>query len=190
MGFKALGTNSNSNNGRCWIGSDGSNVNTVKNGAADPIYVVLWGMTSYADSFMSSGVAPLITYGLAPGASFQISCADGMSGGLAAVYPDTVLSQYGQIKQTWVEFTWGAFGTVDISKEITMSGRPASVVGPTCTTDMNTCVFECKSGDTCADAGTYVLKNCGASNGGQSDAAAMNGGCLMGAGAKVTTTFS
>jgi len=188
IGFKALGTNSQTANGGCWLGSDGPNVNTVTNGAGVPIIVVVWGASGYAASFMSSGIAPYITYGLAAGASTTISCAD-VSGGMAAVYPDTTLTSFGQIGNTWVEFTWGSWGTVDISKEVTMSGHAVSVSSPVCTTDMNTCVFVCNSGDTCGAAGTYTLKNCSGPNK-QSDAAAMNGGCLMGPGAHVSTTFS
>jgi hypothetical protein len=132
---------------------------------------------------------PLITVGLNPGESTTISCGD-VTGGMAAVYSGTTLSPYGQVYQTWVEFTYGAYGTVDVSREVNMSGNPVSVVGSKCTTDMSTCVFTCKSANQCMDAGTYVLNNCGPQNGGQTDLAAMNGGCLMGPNAKLTTTFS
>jgi len=190
LGFKALGLNANSNNGQCWLGSDGPNVNTIKNNAGVDIIVVVWGTSGYSASFMTSGIAPLITTGLSSGSSTTISCAD-ISGGIAAVYPDTILSPYGQIQNTWVEYTYGQWGTVDISKEVTMSGHPVSCGNTHCMSDMSTCVFVCNGGaNTCGTAGSYTLQNCGPQNGGQSDTAAMNGGCFIGPNAQITTTFS
>jgi len=109
---------------------------------------------------------------------------------MAAVYPDTVLSPFGQIQNTWVEYTYGSYGTVDVSREITMSGHAVSVSTGTCTSNMNTCVFVCNSGNTCGSAGSYTLENCSAANGGQSDAAAQNGGCWAGPNAQLSITFS
>ena len=187
IGFKNLGQNSNTNNGQCWLGSDGPNTNVVKNGASEPIIVVVWGPVG---SWMTDAAkAPLITVSLAPGQSQTISCAD-ISGGMAALYGDTTLSPYGQVYNTWVEFTYGSWGTVNVSREVRMDGNPVSVVGSKCTTDMNTCVFTCKSGNTCGDVNTYQINNCGAQNNGQASADGMNGGCLMGANAQLTTTFS
>lgn len=185
FGFKSMGQNAVTNNGQCWLGTDGTNTNLVKNAASEPIIVVLWG----AAASWVGAIPPLITVGLAPGQSTTISCGD-ITGGMAAIYGNTQMSPYGQIDQTWVEFTFGTLGTVDVSQEVNMSGRPVSVVGQKCTTDMNTCVFQCKKGNTCMDLGSYILLNCGPSNGGQSDAAGANGGCLMGPSAKLTTTFS
>jgi len=190
LGFKALGLNANSNNGQCWLGSDGPNVNTLINSAGVPIIVVVWGTSGYSASFMSSGIAPLITIGISPGASTVISCAD-ISGGIAAVYPDTVLSPFGQIQNTWVEYTYGTYGTIDISREVTMSGHSVQSGNSHCLASMSACVFTCLNGaNTCGTAGSYTLQNCGPANGGQSDAAAMNGGCFIGPNAVVTTTFS
>ncbi|KAF2673144.1 hypothetical protein BT63DRAFT_451176 [Microthyrium microscopicum] len=186
VGFANLGQNSQASNGACWLGSGGPNVNTVKNAASESIIVVVWGP---AGSWMNTaGKPPLITVALSPGQSQVISCAD-ISGGMSAIYGNTQLVN-GQISNTWVEFTYGAWGTVDVSREVNMSGNSISVVGSKCTTDMSTCVFTCKSGNTCFEAGTYQLNNCGAQNGGQTDAAGMNGGCFMGTSAQLTTTFS
>jgi len=187
IGFAANGQNANSNNGQCWLGSDGPNVNTLKNAASVPVIAVVWGNQG---SWMTGGTPPLITVGLAPGASQAVSCAD-ISGGIAGVYPDTKLTPFGQIQQTWEEFTFGSWGTVDISREVYMGGNPLSVVGSKCAANMNQCVFTCKNGaSTCFEAGTYQINNCGADVGGQQDAAMMNGGCLMGPNAVLTTTFS
>jgi len=114
---------------------------------------------------------------------------------MAAVYSDmissgSVISPYGQVDNTWVEFTYGTWGTYDVSREINMSGRPITVTGPSCTASMSQCVFTCFSGNTCGAAGTYQLQNCNAANGGGSDAAAMNGGCTSGSNLHLQTTFS
>lgn len=186
IGIGSQGQNAQANNGACWIGSDGPNVNTVKNAASGQIVLVVWGPLG---SWVNAN-APLITYGLNPGGSVQISCSTGYSGGMSAIYSGTTLSPYGQVDNTWVEFTYGQYGTVDVSREVNMNGNSVSVVGATCTTDMNNCVFVCNSGTTCGAANSYTLKNCGPSNGGQSDAAAQNGGCFMGSNAMVTTTWS
>jgi hypothetical protein len=185
LGFKALGLNAAANNGQCWLGSDGPNVNTLVNGASSSIIAVVWGA---AGSWMTGATAPLITIALAPGQSQAVSCGN-ISGGIAAIYPGTTLTPYGQIQNSWAEFTWGSYGTFDVSREVYMNGNPMSIKGSTCTADFNNCVFVCKSGTTCFEAGTYTLENCSASNGGGSDAAAQNGGCTVGGSATVTTTF-
>jgi hypothetical protein len=196
LGFKALGVNANSNNGACWIGSDGANVHTVTNANSGPIYVVWWGVgsgavsASYSISFMTSGSSPLITYGLNPGQSVTISCNNGVSGGFAGVYSDTTLTSFGQIGNTWGEFTTGDYGTYDVSREVFMGGHPLSISSSACTADMNSCVFTCTGGaSTCGAAGTYQINNCSGA-GKQTSADGMNGGCLMGANAKVSVTFS
>jgi hypothetical protein len=138
---------------------------------------------------MTGSTPPLITIGLQPGATQDVSCAD-VSGGIAGIYPGTTLTPYGQIQNTWMEFTWGPWGTYDISREVYMNGNPLSTTGSTCTADMSSCVFTCNSGTTCFAAGTYTLNNCSPANGGGSDAAAQNGGCTVGPNSIVTTTFS
>jgi hypothetical protein len=72
-----------------------------------------------------------------------------------------------------------------------MGGHTVSSGNSHCMADMGNCVFTCTGGaSTCGAAGTYTLQNCGPQNGGQSDAAAQNGGCWVGPGAQITTTFS
>jgi hypothetical protein len=186
IGFTNVGQNSQTNNGQCWLGTGGSNTNLVKNAASEAIVVVVWG--SKGSWMTNAGTPPLITVALSPGQSTTVSCAD-ISGGMAAIYGNTKLVN-GQVSNTWVEFTFGSWGTVDVSREVNMLGNPVSVVGSKCTSDMNQCVFTCKSGNTCFEAGSYQINNCGPQNGGQSDSAGMNGGCFMGAGASLTTTFS
>jgi len=191
LGFKALGLNAQASNGNCWIGSDGPNVHTITNSYSSPIAVVWWGGSgSYAVSFMTSGIAPLVTAALNPGSSMTVSCQNGVSGGFAAVYPDTTLTSFGQIGNTWGEFTTGQYGTYDVSREVFMGGHPMSISSSACTADMNSCVFTCTNGaSTCGAAGTYQINNC-SGPGKQTSADGMNGGCLMGANAQVSISFS
>jgi hypothetical protein len=100
----------------------------------------------------------------------------------------------GQISQTWGEYTFGAFSTVDVSREVNMNGRAMSIKTPNCVSDMNTCVFKCLGGVTSCMTG-YELSNC--APGSQAGAnygtsfGAPSGGCSsIPAGAKLQTVFS
>lgn len=89
--------------------------------------------------------------------------ANGVSGGWAGLYNEiTTLSQYGQVFNTWGEFTTGDFATVNVSREVNMGGNAMSIKVNGCTSNKSTCVFVCKSGNSCMDAGTYDLLNCAA----------------------------
>jgi hypothetical protein len=109
IGMYGQGQNAVSNNGYIWIGTGGANTVTFYNEANPPvpITVILWDQPSgdYQASFMNA-VAPKVSYSLAYGASFTVSIANGVSGGWTALYNyKTILSQYGQIWNTWAEFT-------------------------------------------------------------------------------------
>ena len=137
-------------------------------------------------------VQPTITASIPAGGSIWASFADGASGAWTAVYPDTHLVD-GQASNTWGEFTFGQWGVVDVTREVNMNGHAMSIVGPSCTTDMNTCVFICSSGTRCLTG--YQLVNC--ENGSQLGAnygtygGAPSGGCGgMGSSATLKTTFS
>jgi hypothetical protein len=136
-----------------WIGSDGSWTSSFSNNAGEDLILVIWGPDG---SWVNVG-APLITYSLAPGAEVTISFAEDLSGAWSAVYSDTVMVN-GQISNTWGEFTFNAPGVVDISREVNMAGHGMVINGPQCTTDMDTCVFVCSSGNTCMT--DYLLQNC------------------------------
>jgi hypothetical protein len=182
------GINSFSNNGGVWIGSGGAYTNNFVNAAGEDLIIVVWG----ADASWVNAHQPLVTIDLPAGASQIVSFASGSIGAWSAVYSDTTTYD-GQIVNTWGEYTMGPYGVVDVSREVNMSGHPMSIVGPQCTTDMNTCVFVCLSGNSCLT--NYELLNCAA--GSQPGAqygtygGFPSGGCGgLGDSAALTTTFS
>ncbi|KAI9647262.1 hypothetical protein NHQ30_003645 [Ciborinia camelliae] len=193
-----MGTNAQAPNGGVWIGSQGPNTFPFTNNAAVPITVIIWtgAAGDYGSSFMNAR-APQISYSLNAGQTVTISMANGVSGGWAGLYDrKTTLSQYGQINNTWGEFTTGAYATVDVSREVNMKGNSMSIQVAGCTSDMSKCVFTCNGGNnTCGAAGTYSLTNCAPGSqpgatyglyGGQP-----SGGCQgFNNGGKVTVGFS
>jgi len=188
LGVGSLGINAYVSNGQAWLGSDGAYQANFYNGAGEDLILVCWGV---AGSWINA-VQPVITASIAAGSSLTASFADGASGACSAIYSDTELVN-GQASNTWMEFTFGEYGVVDVSREVNMSGHSISVVGPTCTTDMDTCVFVCASGNVCTTG--YLLLNC--ANGSQAGAnygeydGSPSGGCGgMGSSATLAVTFS
>lgn len=188
LGVASLGVNSASANGQAWFGQDGPYQNEFVNESGEDLILVVWGV---AGSWINV-VQPTITATLSAGQSIWLSFADGASGAWTAIYSDTQLVN-GQASNTWGEFTFGQWGVVDVSREVNMSGHSMSIVGPSCTTDMDTCVFVCSSGNVCTTG--YQLVNC--ENGSQPGAnygtydGAPSGGCGgMGSSAVLKTTFS
>jgi len=188
MGFAATGLNSVVDNGKVWIGGGGPYTNTFTNSAGEGLILVIWG----PDGSWVNAVQPLVTLSLASGASQEISFASGAIGAWSAIYSDTEISN-GQISNTWGEFTMSIEGVVNVSREVNMNGHSMSVVGPSCTTNMNMCVFVCSSGTVCMT--DYLLRNC--ENGSQPGAVYgmyggfPSGGCGgLGSSASLTTTFS
>lgn len=188
MGLTSLGINAVTPSSNAWIGTDGPYTNEYSNASGEDIIIVIWGPWG---SWVNT-VQPLITVSLASGENVTVSFADGAVGASTAVYPDTELVN-GQISNTWVEYTFSEYGVVDVSREVNMNGHSVSVVGPSCTTDMDTCVFVCASGDVCMT--DYLLLNC--ENGSQPGATygtydgAPSGGCGgLGSSASLKTTFS
>jgi hypothetical protein len=162
------GINARSPNGNVWIGNDGPNRFTFTNRASSPspvsVTLILWDQApgDYQASFMNVR-RPKISYSLPNvGDSVTVSLANGVSGGWAALTDHaTTLSQYGQISNTWGEFTTGNSATVDVSRLVNMGGNKMSIkVSTGCVSNMNTCVFTCKSGNTCGTSGSYDLTNC------------------------------
>jgi len=147
------GTNAAESGASAWIGSDGSYTNTFSNNAGEDLILVIWGP---AGSWVNVNV-PLITLSLPSGANETVSFAEGLSGAWSAIYSDTDTVD-GQISNTWGEFTFGPTGVVDVSREVNMGGHGMVINGPTCTTDMDTCVFVCSEGNTCLTG--YELLNC------------------------------
>ncbi|KAH8886070.1 hypothetical protein GQ53DRAFT_348289 [Thozetella sp. PMI_491] len=168
IGMYSQGSNSYTSNGNIWIGSNGPNTFTFTNNATSPspvsVTLIMWDNPplDYVSSFMNVRT-PKVSYSLPNvGDSVTISVANGISGGWAALNNHvTTLSQYGQIYNTWGEFTTGDYATVDVSREVNMGGNIMSIkVSTGCVSDMNTCVFQCKSGNTCGESLTYDLVNC------------------------------
>lgn len=169
IGMKAQGKNSKSNKDKIWIGGDGKNTFKFTNSASKPsnapVTLVLWynAPNDYQSSFMNVRQAH-ITYSLPKvGDSVTISLDNGVSGGWSTLVNEaTTLSQYGQIYNTWGEFTTGGYATVDVSREVNMGGNTMSVrvAANGCTSNMDKCVFKCKSGNTCGAKDTYNLVDC------------------------------
>ena len=188
LGLKAIGTNSKTNNGAAWIGNDGPYTNEFSNTSGEDLILVCWG----SQGSWVNAVVPLITVSIPSGGKTTLSFANGNSGACAAIYSDTELVN-GQICNTWLEHTYGPTGVLDVSREVHMNGHSIEAVGPSCTTNMDTCVFVCDSGDSCLTG--YTLKNC--ANGSQAGATygqydgADSGGCGgLGNAAKIATCFS
>ncbi|KAM3085595.1 hypothetical protein ACMFMG_002665 [Clarireedia jacksonii] len=199
IGMAGMGTNAKAANGGAWIGSQGPNTFAFTNKAAVPVTAIIWTQAAgdYQSSFMNAR-KPAISYSLGAGQTVTVSMANGVSGGWAALYNgQTTLSKYGQINNTWGEFTTGASATVDVSREVNMGGNSMSITvgGSGCVSNMSKCVFQCKSGNTCGDSGTYNLVGCAA--GSQKGATFgtfdnnPSGGCQgFSNGGHVTVTFS
>jgi hypothetical protein len=115
----------------------------------------------YQSSFMNVRL-PQISYSLGDLETVTISAANDISGGWAGLYNEiTTLSQYGQIYNTWGEFTTGSYATVDVTREVNMAGNGMSInLDSGCISNLDTCSFQCVSGNTCGDSGTYSLVNC------------------------------
>jgi hypothetical protein len=186
IGMAGQGYNPTSNNGQIWIGNDGPNTFTFTNHAGvSQFTLIIWNNPSgdYQSSFMNVRVSQ-VSYSLAIDQSVTISIANGVSGGWAGLYNGvTTLSQYGQIYNTWGEFTTGDYATVDVSREVNMGGNAMSInLDSGCVSNMSQCVFTCKNGNTCGDSGTYDLLNCAAgsqpgANTGTYDGINPEGGC-------------
>lgn len=170
IGMVSQGANAVSNNGGIWIGSDGANTFTFTNEATNPsdvsVILVLWNADGYDGSFVNA-YTPAITYSLPNiGDSVTISVANSISGAWAALNNHaTTLNEYGQIFNTWGEFTSGDYATVDVSMEVNTAGNSMSITVDEngCVSDMTTCVFQCTAGtsvQSCGDSGTYELTNC------------------------------
>lgn len=162
-----MGINDFSNNGRIWIGDNGPNKLTFTNRADVPATLMIWHNADFQSSFVSAR-QPYVTYSLPiTGDSVVISVGGNVSGGFAALYDrTTILSPYGQVYNTWGEFTSGPYATINVSREPNMRGNSMEIrTGGGCVSNMETCVFKCKSGNSCWQDNTYYLQNCEAQAG-------------------------
>jgi hypothetical protein len=187
--MKGQGVNAVSNNGNIWIGGDGPNKFNFINRSGASVILIIWDRLNDVDdasSFMKERI-PQVSYSLPKsGDTVTISMANGKSGGLSSLNNRvTKLTGDGQIYNTWVEFHTGNYATVDVTRLINMSGNRVSVKVTEqsgCMTDMDTCVFVCKEGNTCGVANSFDLRNCEAgsqpgASWGLDDKGQPSGGC-------------
>ncbi|EJT78275.1 hypothetical protein GGTG_03377 [Gaeumannomyces tritici R3-111a-1] len=170
MGMKGQGVNARKNPGSgIWVGEDGHNTFVFENESKGKVTVIIWnkgtlpdGKPDYEGHCMNVRV-PQVSWSLAKGEKVTVSLSkEKVSGGFAAIYEgSTKINGFGQIDQTWGEFTTGDYATVDVSRLIRMDGEPMSMrtsVG--CVSNMEKCVFVCKQGNICGKPDTYNLQNC------------------------------
>lgn len=197
IGICSVGENSETNNGKIWIGDDSDWTVKMVNAADSDVTVFCWADAGFTGMTLNVN-KPLISVALAPGASQVLSWASGFSSACAPVYPDTQLAMFGGIQNTWFEMTppngQPGSGCFDISRNVNMNGNSISAQGSKCKSDMDTCVFKCKSGGQSCTVG-YDLFNCDAGNGGGGGydpvMAGTGGGCAMASDKEqVTVTFS
>lgn len=153
MGFQSLGVNGDTPDNGVWLGDDGPYTNEYCNESGEDLILVIWG----ADGSWVNVKQPHITVSIENGTSTTVSFANGQSGAWSAIYPDTQMKD-GQISNTWGEYTMNNFGVVDVSMLPNMKGKKMTIVGPSCVSNMETCVFQCDEGDICMTG--YKLINC------------------------------
>ena len=189
LGVSGPGVNAADSSGGVWLGDDGPYTSEFTNAAGEDLILVVWG----PDASWVNAHTPLITISLPQNAKSTVSFASGSVGAWSAIYGDTQLVN-GQISNTWAEYTMSEIGVVDVSREVNMDGHSMSVVGPSCTTDMDRCVFVCSSGNVCTTG--YILQGCksgsqpGAQDGTDGNGGASGGCGGMGSSAALKTTFS
>ncbi|KAK4446578.1 hypothetical protein QBC34DRAFT_149368 [Podospora aff. communis PSN243] len=152
-----------------WIGIDGPNTFTFINAADVPMILIMWyrGPGDDQASFVNVR-APTISYSLPiRNSAVGISALNGVPGGWSMLYNrSTPLTQYGQVDNTFGEFSTGDWATIDVSRLVKMTGNPMIVaVSGGCVADMERCVYACDTGtDSCGAAGTYNLLGCEGKN--------------------------
>ena len=168
IGMAGQGQNPTADNGIFWIGDDGPNTFTFYNEATNPspvpVTLIMWydAPNTFTASFVAA-YAPMVSYSLPnTGDSVTISVANEISGAWAALNNHVSdLTVNGQVNNTWGEFTTGNSATVDISREVNMVGNQLSITtSGGCVANLDTCAYECYSGNTCYLAGSYELVNC------------------------------
>lgn len=197
-GISNVGKNDKSNNGGIWLGKSDWMAN-FKNGGSEDMWLVCWVENSFTGMTINVN-RPEILIKLPVGKSQAVSFAPKVASACAPMYPSTKLAMFGGVENTWFEANFGPTdgsfaGTFDVSKNTCMDGDSISAVGSKCTSDMNTCVYECQDKSVKSCEKGYELKNCSASNGGGQGydpiMAGVGGGCNMGAnGEVIDVTFS
>ena len=168
-----VGLNSFAANGKAWIGKDGPYVNEFFNDSGEDIILVLWGDQA---SWVNAHV-PYITHSLPAATSISISLAEGTTGGYTAIYGDTKMSEWGQLSNTWGEYTTkGSDTTFDVTRIVDMNGHDMKIETPTCVSDMSHCVFQCAEGEASCYM-NYSLIDCPSNSGIDPTNGGASGGC-------------
>lgn len=193
MGAKT-GSNSKVSNGGIWIGDDSAWGMEVTNAGSQQAVFFCWKANGFSGMSINVNV-PDISVGLEPNQKVNLSFAPDVPAACAVANSNSKLAMFGGVDNTWAEVTFGQWGAFDVSRNVNMQGSSISMVGSKCTSDMNTCVFKCKNGDTCEKGTDYDLYNCDAGNGGgggyDTKMAGTGGGCSMGSsGEKIKVSFS
>lgn len=165
IGMAGQGANTKWPNGNISIGDQGPSTLTFTNQVDGPVILIVWDspVGYYAASFVGFR-KPHVSYSLPKrGNRVTLSIANGISGAFSALINRRTRLEFGQVDNTWGEFTAGVeHATVNISRLRNMLGTwmSAKTAGG-CVTDMNKCVFVCKPGNnTCGETQTFVLQNC------------------------------
>ena len=189
-----VGKNDKSNNGGIWIGSDSAWGMSVTNSGGKDAVFYCWKSNGFTGMIIKDNV-PEVSVGIKSGQTVNLSFAAGVSGACAPATDSSKLAMFGGVSETWAEFTFGKDGAFNVSKNVNMKGCSISMKGSKCTSDMSTCVFQCKdtSADSCMTG--YDLINCDAGNGGgggyDTVMQGVGGGCAMGdSGEKIQVSFS
>ncbi|KAF2009545.1 hypothetical protein BU24DRAFT_428441 [Aaosphaeria arxii CBS 175.79] len=193
LGISQKGANSYEPNGGIWLGDSDWSAEFTNGGSKD-VKLFCWKANGF--SGMSLNVnQPAISINLAPGASQNVSFAEGVPSSCAPADDSTSLAMFGGIQNTWWEVTFGSTGAFDVSRNVWMQGTNIHSQGSKCTSDMDTCVFKCKDESAQSCEKGYELYNCDAGNGGGGGYDPImdgtGGGCSMGSsGEHVKVTFS
>lgn len=190
IGMAGHGSNP-TGNAPVWVGSNGNSVFRFHNRAGVAIILIFW--NGKGNSFVS-GRAPDISYSIPNGGDVTLSLNDNLAGAFAAIYAQrTSLNNAGQIWNTWGEWSTGAGGTLDVTREPNMHGNGIQIhTNNGCNSQwangVSQCAFTCtqitnSQYDSCYQSGTYRLDNCangsqpGASSGYDPGAGGDSGGC-------------
>ena len=161
---------------RVWVGTGGAYTNNFINMSGQNLTLLVWG----EQGSWVNVQPPLIAQTLGPDESIVVSFVDGTSGAWSTLSRNTSLVN-GQVFNTWGEYTFaGTDSTVDVSRLVNMDGDDMTIVTPTCTSNMYTCVFTCRDAGRVSCQTDYQLDNCMANNGGgtgRDSAGAPSGGC-------------
>ncbi|KAF2641105.1 hypothetical protein P280DRAFT_398894, partial [Massarina eburnea CBS 473.64] len=189
------GINAKKSNGALWIGTDSNYKATFTNDGDQSVAVICWD----AASMWINAHQPKIFVNLKAGEQTTISIAEGFSGGCGAAATDSSLFM-GLLNESILEFT--AYpkekGCFDISREINMDGLVLTSKGSQCTSGVSggqlSCVFVCKSGTSCEDAGSYAIALGAATQGpcmvGTASDGGASGGCQFGDGEHMQVTIA